>query len=183
MPRVTLFSALVLPFSFIGLMACSNPTVQTDRLIVERPILNAEGRPLGLVTLTDLGADGTQVTVKISGIAEGAHAMHFHEFGKCDAPDFKSSGGHYNPTGAAHGIKMDGGPHVGDMMNIDVGADLTGTLTVVNERVSITGGNGLSALFDSDGTALIIHERADDYITQPTGAAGGRVGCALITPQ
>jgi Cu-Zn family superoxide dismutase len=80
----------------------------------------------------------------------------------------------------AHGKLAADGPHAGDMMNIEVGDDGTGSLTVINELVSINGEHGLPALLDEDGTALIIHEKADDYITQPTGAAGSRIGCALI---
>jgi len=114
------------------------------------------------------------------GISPGAHAMHFHEIGRCDAPDFTSSGGHYNPTSAAHGHKMADGPHAGDMMNVEVAADGTGTFVVTNARVSINGDHGLPALLDGDGTALILHAGEDDYVTQPTGAAGGRIGCAVI---
>lgn len=143
-------------------------------------ILSADGNALGSLVLEDLGEAGTKVTVAVAGISPGAHAMHFHEIGKCDAPDFTSSGGHYNPTNAAHGHKMPDGPHAGDMMNVDVAADGTGTFVVTNARVSIRGDHGLPALMDADGTALILHESADDYETQPTGAAGGRIGCAVI---
>lgn len=178
-PHILLCSAA----AALALGACASDNNTANPMTVERPIMTATGTQLGTVTLKDLGKGGTEVTVNVSGVmsGDGVHAMHFHEFGKCDAPDFKSAGGHYNPTGAAHGMNMDGGPHAGDMMNIDI-AETNGTLTVINERVSINGDHGLPALFDADGTALIIHEKADDYMSQPTGAAGGRMGCALITP-
>ena len=143
-------------------------------------ILNADGAPLGSLMLEDLGAQGTKITVSVSGVSPGAHAMHFHEIGQCDAPDFKSSGGHYNPTDMSHGHKMPNGPHAGDMMNVEVAADGTGTFIVTNDRVSINGNHGLPALMDEDGTALILHAGEDDYVSQPTGAAGGRIGCAVV---
>lgn len=163
-----------------ALSACSDVDTKTTKYM-QQDILTASGAKLGIVKLRDLGADGTEVMVEISGLnGTGTHAMHFHEFGKCEAPDFKSSGGHYNPTAMAHGKMSPDGPHAGDMMNMEVDSNGNGSITVINNRVSITGDHGLPALLDSDGTALIIHEKADDYVSQPTGAAGGRIGCAII---
>ncbi len=160
--------------------ACSGTDSETP-MTLQKDILTASGDVLGTVTLKDLGAAGTEVSVSVSGLeGAGTHAMHFHEIGLCEAPGFTSSGGHFNPTGMAHGKMSPDGPHAGDMMNLEVGEDGTGTLTIINERVSINGDHGLPALLDSDGTALIIHEKADDYITQPTGAAGGRIGCVVL---
>jgi Cu-Zn family superoxide dismutase len=146
-----------------------------------RDIQMADGTTLGTVSLVDLAEGGIQVTISISGLdGAGTHAMHFHEIGLCEAPSFTSSGGHFNPTNVSHGTMSSDGPHAGDMMNIEVTSDGMGTFTVVNERVSIMGDYGLPALIDGDGAALIIHEKADDYTTQPTGAAGGRIGCAEL---
>jgi Cu-Zn family superoxide dismutase len=166
--------------SVCTLIACS-PSAPPEAEALEREILTPTGATLGTVSLKDLGEGGTQVTVTVSGLdGAGTHAMHFHEIGRCEAPSFTSSGGHYNPTNMAHGKLSPDGPHAGDMMNMEVGNDGMGTLTVINERVSINGEHGLPALLDTDGTALIIHEKADDYTTQPTGAAGGRIGCAVL---
>jgi Cu-Zn family superoxide dismutase len=167
----------------LALAACSAQTESNaDKpSTVERDIMSAEGAILGTLTLKDLGMGGTSVSISVSGISEGPHAMHFHEYGKCDAPDFKSAGGHYNPTNRSHGKMVADGPHAGDMMNIDVGADLKGEMQIVNERVSLYANHDLPAIFDEDGTALILHEKADDYKSQPTGAAGGRIGCAVLT--
>jgi Cu-Zn family superoxide dismutase len=148
---------------------------------VVRDIKRADGTTLGTVSLMELAKAGTEVTISISGLdGAGTHAIHFHEIGLCEAPGFTSSGGHFNPTNVAHGTMSSDGPHAGDMMNIEVADDGSGTLTIINERVSINGDFGLSTLNDDDGTALIIHEKADDYKTQPTGAAGGRIGCAVL---
>ena len=177
---MTKFKTALLLISVCVLAACSQSPAP-DTSVFERDILTATGDTLGTLSLKDLGKDGTQVTVSISGLdGAGSHAMHFHEFGRCEAPSFTSSGGHKNPMNMAHGKLSDDGPHAGDMMNIEVGSDGTGMLTVVNDRVSINGEHGLPALLGDDGTALIIHEKADDYITQPTGAAGSRIGCAVL---
>ena len=178
------FRPLLLPaMAVLGLSACSSETSTTassSSTTIERNIMSANSEKLGTLTLKDLGMGGTAVTVSVSGISEGSHAMHFHETGLCEGPDFKSAGGHYNPTNRAHGKKMADGPHAGDMMNIMVDADLNGQVSFVNERVSINGDHGLPAIFDQDGTALILHEKADDYASQPSGAAGARIGCALL---
>lgn len=171
--------------------ACSPSTtsntqanIESESETIERSIMSATGTTLGAISLKDLGMNGTEVTVNLTGLeGAGTHAMHFHEKGLCDAPDFASAGGHYNPTGMEHGTMSPSGPHAGDMMNIDVNSDGTGSMTVVNERVSINGEHGLPALFDDDNTALIIHAKADDYISQPSGAAGPRIGCAVLSPK
>lgn len=155
----------------------TNTTAATE---LNHSIKSADGSTLGSLKLTDLGAGGTKVTVTVAGISPGIHAMHFHEIGACVAPDFKSSGGHYNPTGVSHGVKSKHGPHAGDMMNVTVADDGSGEFTVINERVSINGDHNLPALLDADGTALVLHAKADDYQSQPSGAAGARIGCAVI---
>lgn len=164
------------------LSACSaNDTTNTLPSEIQSDILRANGDAIGTVTVTSLGEGGVQVNVVVRDILQGTHAMHFHEFGKCDAPDFTSSGGHYNPDNKAHGMNMPDGPHAGDMMNVEADAAGNGIFNVINDRVSISGEYGLHPLLDGDGTALILHERADDYETQPTGAAGARIGCAVLT--
>jgi len=177
---MTYIKMAILLTSVATIAACSDVDTTVHESL-QQNILTASGDVLGTVTLRDLGSAGTEVTVAIQGLTEaGTHAMHFHEIGLCEAPGFTSSGGHYNPTAMDHGKMSENGPHAGDMMNLDVSADGVGTLTVVNERVSIHGHHGLPALLDADGSALIIHERADDYVTQPTGAAGARIGCAEL---
>ncbi len=141
-------------------------------------ILNTQGSEIGTVEIESLQGGGVEVEVAVSGLTPGVHAMHFHEYGRCDGPDYKSSGGHYNPEGVAHG-QVDDGPHAGDMMNVEVNTDGTGKFEVTNMRVNLRAGT-LPALMDSDGTALIIHAGADDYVSQPSGAAGPRVACAVI---
>ncbi len=149
--------------------------------VMKKDIMGADGEKIGAVTLTSLGMGGTEVKVDVSGLEQGTHALHFHQTGKCEGPEFKSAGGHFNPTDKEHGFDSANGPHAGDMENIDIGVNGEGIFTVVNERVSIRGDNSeLPALLDADGSALMIHMKADDYTSQPSGAAGARVGCAVI---
>lgn len=175
------FAAITLTtLSALALISCAGADSKTDNASYDYNIQTATGDSLGTLKLTDLGDKGTKVAIKLKGLEQGLRAMHFHEFGKCEAPGFTSAGGHYNPTGAAHGMKMEDGPHAGDMMNIMIGADGTGEAEFINDRVSINSNGPLPPLKDADGSALIIHAKADDYKSQPSGAAGPRIGCAVI---
>jgi len=158
------------------LSACGASNDVQDAMSI--PIQNTQGAEIGTLTLTQIETGGVNVDVNVSELEPGTRAMHFHEFGKCDGPDFKSAGGHYNPTGVSHG-QVDDGPHAGDMMNVDVDADGKGQFVFVNDKVNLSGGD-LPPLMDTDGSALIIHGGADDYESQPSGAAGPRVACAVI---
>jgi len=155
----------------IALGACSKS--ETESRTFSFPIMNADGEEIGKIDITPLEKAGVDLDISVEGLTPGSHAMHFHEFGRCDAPNFKSAGGHYNPEDVAHG------QHAGDMMNVNVASDGTGRFEVTNGKVNLTTGS-LPALMDSDGTALIIHAGADDYTSQPSGAAGPRVACAVI---
>lgn len=149
--------------------------------VMKKDIMNPEGEKIGTVTLTSLGMGGTEVKVDVSDLEQGTHALHFHQTGKCEGPEFKSAGGHFNPTDNEHGFDTADGPHAGDMENINIGVNGEGIFTVTNERVSLrSDDNDLPALLDADGSALMIHQKADDYTSQPSGAAGARVGCAVI---
>lgn len=144
-------------------------------------VMNASGRSIGTVTVEDT-ASGVNVILDITSIPAGRHAIHFHENGSCDTPDFRSAGGHYNPGDVNHGFEADmPRPHAGDMRNFDAPQSGIVQTTVKNERVTLSSRDGFAPLFDSNGTALIIHAKADDYESQPSGAAGARIACAVIS--
>lgn len=143
------------------------------------PVMNGQGAEIGTLTISSLKGGGVELNVAVSGLEPGTRAMHIHESGSCVAPGFTSAGGHYNPAGVAHGEVQDG-PHAGDMMNVEVAADGTGTFQVKNMKVNLRGDGDLPALMDANGSALVIHGGADDYKSQPSGAAGPRVACATI---
>ena len=141
------------------------------------PLTNPDGKNIGTATLTAL-ANGVKIDVVAKGLSPGEHAIHIHEHGKCDAPKFESAGGHFAPNKNPHGFDDAKGPHAGDMPNLVVAADGTVKAELINVNVSLN--KGEAALVRPGGTALIIHEKADDYKTQPTGNAGGRMACGVI---
>ena len=138
-----------------------------------------EGADHGTVTLTQTPA-GVLLVAELKGVPAGEHGFHIHETGKCDAPDFKSAGGHYNPTDAKHGFMVEGGPHAGDMPNFTQpeGSD-TLAFEVLNAMVSLDE-DAEGTLMDEDGSAIIIHSGADDYESQPSGDAGSRIACGVV---
>ena len=120
--------------------------------------------------------DGLVVEVKIENVSPGPHGFHIHENGSC-AEAGSAAGGHFNPEGVKHGfIPEDGftGAHAGDFGNIEVGADGKGSLRLVIPGLTTSGGK-----YNVKGRAVIVHEKQDDF-GQPTGNAGGRIGCGLI---
>ncbi len=130
----------------------------------------------GKAAFSQLGGKVT-LTMEIRNLAPGAHAVLLHENGDCSAPDASSAGGHWNPTHTDHG-KWDTPPfHMGDIGNVGVGED--GRASVELTTAEWTVGDG--SIRDVVGRSIVVHEKADDFKTQPTGGAGGRVACGVIT--
>jgi Cu-Zn family superoxide dismutase len=138
--------------------------------------LNRDGRQVGTGTVTQTDK-GVLITAALSGLPAGQHAFHVHETGKCDAPSFESAGAHYAPMKRQHGFLASGGPHAGDMTNVQI-VGSTVSVQEFNPFVSLSGGE--APLLDEDGSALILHAKADDYSTQPSGDAGDRIACAVV---
>src|SRR3954470_3883194 len=139
---------------------------------------DAQGKTLGEETLRDSPA-GVLVKLDLQGVPPGTHAFHIHTVGKCDAPDFMSAGGHFNPTTMKHGLMATGGPHAGDMPNVFVPADGRLSVEVLDPNVSLAA--GAKSVFDADGSALMLHATADDYASDPAGNAGARIACGVVT--
>jgi superoxide dismutase, Cu-Zn family len=136
-----------------------------------------KGKEVGTVMLVDT-PHGLLVRGALTGLPPGTHAIHFHETGKCDPP-FKSAGGHFNPTHKAHGLLDPAGLHAGDLPNLVI--PKSGKLEFELFAEELTLGDGPNSVLDADGTALIIHAKPDDYHSQPSGDAGDRVACGIIT--
>lgn len=116
-----------------------------------------------------------QVTARVSGLTPGAHGFHIHDKGDCSAPDATSAGGHFNPTGKAHGHPDHADHHAGDMPQLM--ADAAGNATLSARLTGVSIGEGAANIV---GRGLIVHAAPDDFKTQPTGNSGARVACGVI---
>jgi Cu-Zn family superoxide dismutase len=137
----------------------------------------ADGKDVGSVALTQTPG-GVVLTLSVKDLPPGEHAFHVHAVGKCEAP-FTSAGGHFNPDNKKHGLMAMEGAHAGDMPNLHMPASGELTVEVVNAAVTLEKGKP-NSLFDADGSAVIIHAGKDDYKTDPTGEAGGRIACGVV---
>ncbi|MBF4469860.1 MULTISPECIES: superoxide dismutase family protein [Flavobacterium] len=130
----------------------------------------------GTATFTEKNGKVT-FTAKISGLKPGIHAIHIHEKSDCSAADGSSAGGHWNPTFKKHGKWGDAEHHKGDIGNFTADEKGNGTITFTTDEWSIGGEDATKNIL---GKGLIVHQGADDYVSQPAGNAGARVACSAI---
>lgn len=178
MRKLIMISAVIL------LSGCN--FMQGDKIAVNAPetltakaaVYNSENELVGEIAFKETGK-GVELTAVLNSLPPGAHAIHLHETGKCDAPSFESAGAHFNPTNKKHGVENPLGPHAGDLPNIVV--DETGEvqLNLITADFTLKKGETTS-IFDEDGTAIVIHEKEDDYKTDPAGNSGARIACGVI---
>ena len=145
-------------------------------------LVNASGQTVGSVRAWQT-AGGVTFRIDATGLPHGIHGIHVHSVGRCDAPDFASAGGHWNPLARKHGLSNPQGPHAGDLPNVQVAANgvLGTTVTLAGANLFAPPGSA-GALLDADGAALVIHAGADDNVTDPSGNSGARIACAVIRP-
>jgi Cu-Zn family superoxide dismutase len=142
-------------------------------------IKDKNGAVVGTATFKTV-KDGVQVTIDTKGLPIGPHAVHIHQNPVCTGPDFQSAGPHFNPDGRQHGYLNPMGHHNGDFpSSIDVDYDHIGQATVILDSISLDP-TAPNSLFLKGGTSIVIHEKADDDKTDPSGNSGARIACGVI---
>lgn len=162
----------VLPLTIAGLMTTAGAAGMASG--ASATLASGDGAPRGTAMVRQ-EKGGLKVHVTAEGLAAGVHGIHIHAVGRCEGPDFKTAGAHWNPTGHEHGRDNPKGAHQGDLPNITIGADGKGKVDFTVK------GATLASLMDADGAAVVIHASPDDYKTDPSGNSGGRVACGVLT--
>jgi superoxide dismutase, Cu-Zn family len=129
----------------------------------------------GWATFTDRSTGGVAVVVHIENAPPGTHGIHVHEKGDCSALDASSAGAHFNPGGMPHAGPADTHRHAGDLGNMTIESNGTGHLEMVTDLLTVKPGPNSVV-----GKSVVFHEKADDLTSQPSGNAGGRLGCGVV---
>jgi Cu-Zn family superoxide dismutase len=174
MTKMSRFLSYIGAASLIAALAAIAPAAAQT---AEASLKDADGRVVGTAELIQTPA-GVLVKLVVKGLPAGEHAFHVHAVGKCEPP-FNSAGGHFNPGNKKHGMMSAEGQHAGDMPNLHIPAGGELSVEVLNAAITLEKGNPNSVL-DADGSALIVHAGKDDYKTDATGEAGGRIACGVI---
>lgn len=149
------------------------PAAVEGQATLTAAVQSPNGDSLGTATLSATPSGVMTLVLDLTGLPPGIRGVHIHETGECTAPDFESAGGHL-ADGKDHGVMAEGGPHPGDLPNLHVPD--SGAVKVEHFLSDLT----VEMVADSDGSAFIIHEQADDYAGQPSGNAGTRIGCGIF---
>lgn len=163
---------LVLPAAILMLCAFS---MAKDNVKVA--VKDPAGKTVGWAMIRG-EAQGVSIKLTLDHMPPGEHAVHFHQMAKCEGPDFKSAGPHFNPDGKQHGLQNPDGHHAGDMDNFTVDSKGKAAVDLFNKDVNL--GDDSHSLFSNGGTALVVHAKADDMRTDPSGNSGDRIACAVI---
>ncbi len=172
---------IVASISVLALTACGETTREAEEdgeNITRAALMGVDQAQHGEVIVAT-GDTGLIVQLTAEGLSPGQHGVHIHETGKCEGPDYKSAGGHWNPQEKAHGFDNSQGAHMGDFFNLDIGEDGKGSLEAVVEGGVLKGGK--NALLDEDGAAFIVHAGPDDLKTDPSGESGARIACGVFS--
>ena len=153
-------------------------SAKTSHEMAKASLHDTNGKAVGEAKFEEANK-GVKVSIAVTALPPGMHAVHIHESGKCEAPDFKSAGGHFNPTGKEHGHHNPKGWHAGDLPNLNVKQDGTGKASWLDADVTLKS-DAPNSLFRAGGTSLVIHASKDDEVSDPVGNAGARIVCGVI---
>jgi superoxide dismutase, Cu-Zn family len=169
---ISLISTLFCLCAAVGFSQAAPKSAHAD-------IVDGQGKTIGSAKIAP-SAGGVKISVKVSQLSPGEHGIHIHTVGKCEGPAFTSAGGHFNPTSAHHGINNAQAPHphLGDLPNLVVDKNGNGKASFVAAGVTL--GDGADSLFHDGGTSLVIHAKADDLMSDPSGNSGDRIACDVI---
>ncbi|TCZ72339.1 superoxide dismutase family protein [Paenibacillus albiflavus] len=174
-----LFVVLSLVFMGSGFQQADAKDESASRTkVVKVPIKDAKGKQIGEAALSQLDY-GVQIKIEVKGLTPGLHGIHFHENGKCEPPEFKTAGDHFNPGHKHHGLLNPEGPHVGDLPNLVVDSKGYAVMQVISKLVTLNP-NEPNSLLKPGGTSMVIHAQEDDEKTDPSGNSGARIACGVI---
>lgn len=193
-PRLSGVQRLLALAASLAIVTACAPSAQNGRVAVsagpntylEAPsaqraqagLVDPTGSPIGSASFVEQ-RQSVRIELSVTKLPPGVHGVHLHAVGKCEGPDFASAGGHFNPTGALHGVANPKGPHAGDLPDLTVGSDGRGTLVAFTSLVDLAPGASQS-LLRSGGTAIVIHASPDDQKTDPSGNTGARIACGVV---
>jgi len=164
----------------VGASRSDSPVTDAPMQRAGAVLRDREGREVAIATLVQ-EENGVHFSVISNALPAGRLAVHVHENGVCEPPDFASAGGHFAPRGHQHGLENPAGPHAGDLPNIRVAPDGAGEVEALNPWVSLREGE-TGYLLESGGTSIVVHEMTDDYFTDPSGNSGDRIACGVVEP-
>lgn len=167
--------SLLLVTASLTLAGCETLRQESSDRFAFADLATANGSKVGTVALVRAG-DDTTLTVTYRGAANAVHGVHLHTTGRCEAP-FTSAGGHLNPSNRQHGTENPQGSHLGDLPNLRLNGAGVGSISA---KLGASSADLQSALFDGDGTAIVVHADPDDYRTDPSGNSGARIACGVL---
>jgi len=175
--RIAIASIVFLAAGMFAATAQAKSSEKPAKLVVA--LHSSDGTDVGTATFTEK-KKSLHIHIDAKNLPVGTHAVHIHQVAKCDAPDFKTAGGHFNPDGKKHGMNNPLGHHNGDLPgNLVIGETHTGTVDFTVNYLTLAP-DAANSIFANGGTSIVIHDHADDMVTDPTGNAGNRIACGVI---